>query len=814
MSEYSGYLIITLLIIDIIILAACAFPKLLGDRMGYRWRRTLWLILAVRLLIPVQSILAALNLSAPVFEVRRPDVILESAANMEKVSAGAEKILSGQQDKTELAAQTEETGVTPGQTGTQTEIQTETSAAASGNQPEDASSRPGFLVQLVSDLRDFGWELSLCLVWLITAAALLGIRSLQYQSLRKKVRENSSPCRDLYVKKTVKEICSALSLKRTLRVRICDIVQTPMLFGYFRPAILIPRMSCPKEELEMILRHEIRHYKNNDLWYKLLMAVVCDLYWFNPVLRLMKSAAYRDLECVCDDGLIKEFGLRQRKVYASVILRSAARNQKDTVFHANFAKERSSAEVRIRNIFSGKGKWGWGVLAVLVLLIMTGTCLWGFAGRADKGTGNPDSGLASGNGADDQTGDALPVFLVERLEQAQVPKEFELSSQYITNRVVAFNRFYIDDQSVLWGYGENDRGQLGTGTVDELGSGYSEPVRIASDVVTVDASKNGYFCVYVTADGGLYAMGENLYGMFGDGLGEEVRGVDYPVITEPVRVMDDVAYARAGRECVTVLKTDGSVWWWGAYSDAYYLMVNEADYQYSYSVDENVPDEGNSGRMLYTSPHKMLDHCVYAVTGDYVGAAITETGELYTWGRNLIGEAGTALSSDAFRREPVKVLDHVRMVWPQQIKSGSLEEDIPERFSYDLEYDYNLFALTEGGTYMASGQGLGDQVRMLALGGDYSVPEECRYSDTFVPVKLKEYSEEETKELVNGLAPGISMDEVLQLLDREGIRYRAVYEGQEISELETADENEIRVYMIGCTLCFDSGQKLSYISWS
>lgn len=49
-----------------------------------------------------------------------------------------------------------------------------------------------------------------------------------------------------------------------------------------------------------MLRHELCHYKYGDLWYKLLMVAVCDLYWFNPVLRIMKRMAFFDVECVCD----------------------------------------------------------------------------------------------------------------------------------------------------------------------------------------------------------------------------------------------------------------------------------------------------------------------------------------------------------------------------------------------------------------------------------------------------------------------------------------------------------------------------------
>ena len=72
---------------------------------------------------------------------------------------------------------------------------------------------------------------------------------------------------------------------------------------------------------------------------------------------------------------------------------------------------------------------------------------------------------------------------------------------HIKNRVSGKNRYYIDENLVLWGYGFNDYGQLGIGTVDSLDTFYTEPIRIAENVVSVDASINGYFCIYLTEEG-------------------------------------------------------------------------------------------------------------------------------------------------------------------------------------------------------------------------------------------------------------------------------------------------------------------------
>ena len=90
-----------------------------------------------------------------------------------------------------------------------------------------------------------------------------------------------------------------------------------------------------------------------------------------------------------------------------------------------------------------------------------------------------------------------------------------LSDCYITNRVAAGNRFYIDDNSVLWGYGGNTYGQLGNGQVSDLAITDQAPAQIASNVISVDCSDNGYFCIYLTENGDLYTWGLNIFGECG-----------------------------------------------------------------------------------------------------------------------------------------------------------------------------------------------------------------------------------------------------------------------------------------------------------
>ena len=138
---------------------------------------------------------------------------------------------------------------------------------------------------------------------------------------------------------------------------------------------------------------------------------------------------------------------------------------------------------------------------------------------------------------------------------------------------------------------------------------------------------------------------------------------EYNEVPSPVLLMDNVAYARAGRESIVALDKEGNVWWWGQYKTTYLTRRYDKAADLSWKTQE---DEENPTKMLANHPRKILEDCVYATTGDMTGAAIGRDGSLYTWGLNIFGECGAEVTSDDFLRTPKKALENVRMVWPKR----------------------------------------------------------------------------------------------------------------------------------------------------
>ncbi len=56
---------------------------------------------------------------------------------------------------------------------------------------------------------------------------------------------------------------------------LCPGVESPLLLGLWRPRVILPEEDLPEERLEMMLRHELNHYRGRDLWLKAI-ALVAD----------------------------------------------------------------------------------------------------------------------------------------------------------------------------------------------------------------------------------------------------------------------------------------------------------------------------------------------------------------------------------------------------------------------------------------------------------------------------------------------------------------------------------------------------------
>lgn len=227
---------------------------------------------------------------------------------------------------------------------------------------------------------------------------------------------------------------------------------------------------------------------------------------------------------------------------------------------------------------------------------------------------------------------------------------------YNTVSAGAFHTAAIDENGILWTWGDNEHGQLGNG---KMGYYSTVPVQVLDNVVAV--SCGSFSTAAIRTDGSLWMWGQNSHGELGNGgtgNAQKTEESNYwgsdpgPVQTVPVKVMDDVDFvACAGHvlNYTAAIKTDGSLWMWG--QNEYGQLGNGS------LEDSNVPV-------------KVMDNVAAVSCGMAHVAAIKTDGSLWMWGNNTCGELGNGGVGNAVYTEwdnttapiqttPVKVLDNV-----------------------------------------------------------------------------------------------------------------------------------------------------------
>lgn len=106
-----------------------------------------------------------------------------------------------------------------------------------------------------------------------------------------------------------------------LPVYTAEGLPSPCLFGLFRPAIyLTPETAEDQTALRHILAHEETHYRHGDHVWSLLRCLALALHWWNPLVWLAVIISRRDGELCCDAATLKRLGDEERQAYGETLL--------------------------------------------------------------------------------------------------------------------------------------------------------------------------------------------------------------------------------------------------------------------------------------------------------------------------------------------------------------------------------------------------------------------------------------------------------------------------------------------------------------
>lgn len=182
----------------------------------------------------------------------------------------------------------------------------------------------------------------------------------------------------------------------------------------------------------------------------------------------------------------------------------------------------------------------------------------------------------------------------------------------------------LDDGSVVT-FGSNESGQLGYETLEESSS-TPTPIADLTEIVQIASGSDASYAL--TADGDVYAWGENDRGQLGRG---EADGDAHPL---PVVIpdLDGVVALAAANTTALALRDDGTVAAWGR----------------NHTGQAGVGDDSGDNVLVPTTILVEPSRGMFVPLADveniaadgFVGLAVTTEGRVYAWGLGALGQLG------------------------------------------------------------------------------------------------------------------------------------------------------------------------------
>ena len=265
---------------SVLILVVIALRYVLRGKLSLRMQYALWLLVLVRLLVPVSF----------------------GASDLSVMNAVPERAPTVQQgtDRQDIAGERNDAPANASTVGVPAQSMSE---AAPPNLVQNVTTA----TVTAPTVEKTDWARIAKTVWL-TGAAALGLVFLAV-NLRfgKKLRRS---------RERVEETDACLPVYESGET------DTPCLFGVAKPSIYVtPDTRTEAETLRYALAHEQTHYRHGDNLWAVLRGVCLALHWYNPLVWWAAELSRRDAELACDEATIRRIGESERAAYGRTLIR-------------------------------------------------------------------------------------------------------------------------------------------------------------------------------------------------------------------------------------------------------------------------------------------------------------------------------------------------------------------------------------------------------------------------------------------------------------------------------------------------------------
>ncbi|MBR4961284.1 MAG: M56 family metallopeptidase [Clostridia bacterium] len=212
---------------------------------------------------------------------------------------------------------------------------------------------------------------------LVTAA----VQSWLYIRSARQVYRQSVLCRDPEILQVYTETAACLRImdKKAPPLRLGN---TSMLAGAFRPFVVLNTEAVSPtdgktagSDLRMIFLHELNHFKYGDNWILLLSALICTIFWYNPLLWLVRDFLREDIEVLCDARTLEACGGGERE-YARMLCRSSHFPLAPAEAGSAMSVSGRKLKLRLQHIYDRRKRGTLPrIISTVLCIVMTTLCL-------------------------------------------------------------------------------------------------------------------------------------------------------------------------------------------------------------------------------------------------------------------------------------------------------------------------------------------------------------------------------------------------------------------------------------------------------
>ena len=321
--------------IGLIVIGLIFLTPFLNKRYAAKWKYLIWIFLALRLLIPF------------------------SGANGQDVMDRMSQLKVGTNSESEENDANNPTDTAMPYRGIVVEI------PAQMTTPIKASSEKSTADITMLDI--------VTLVWIIGSLIFIFVHLISYSHYKRQVLKNGKMIKETRILSQIFRLKRELHISRTVCVMEYDEAESPMIIGFIKPVLVLPKEQYNSEDLFFILKHELVHFKRGDVYLKLLFVTANAVHWFNPIIWIMQKEAVIDMELSCDERVTQGTSFELRKAYTETLL-SMLHKQcvRKTVLSTQFYGGTKIMKKRFKNILiRNRKKNGISILICAVVLSIT-----------------------------------------------------------------------------------------------------------------------------------------------------------------------------------------------------------------------------------------------------------------------------------------------------------------------------------------------------------------------------------------------------------------------------------------------------------